>query len=135
MVSMQPTDVVLRYVEAFNRGDVDGVCALFAPDAQVFGVGSAGMETPEQARAIWKDLMDCLEVRLTVERIAQEGRTVALRYTERGRSIKAFRGMGPTGKTYELTAIELFVLEGGLIRRRWGARDSVTQNRQLGFGE
>ena len=53
----------------------------------------------------------------------QEGSSVAVRYTERGRSAKAFRGIGPTGKTYEVLAIEWFEFEGGKIVRRWGARD------------
>jgi steroid delta-isomerase-like uncharacterized protein len=124
-------DVVLKYVEAFNRGDVDEVVAQFAPDAQVWGV--LGYGTPEQARAIWQDLVDCLEMKLRVDGIVQEGSVVAVRYTESGRSAKAFRGMGPTGKTYELTAMEWFEVEGGKIQKRWGARDSGTMFRQLGI--
>ena len=47
--------VVLAYVEAFNRGDLDGVCQLFTKDAVVFGV--LGWGTVEQARPVWKDLI------------------------------------------------------------------------------
>jgi ketosteroid isomerase-like protein len=44
--------IVTRYAEAFNRGDADAVCALFAPDAQIFGVlGYGGLNV---ARPIWE---------------------------------------------------------------------------------
>jgi hypothetical protein len=34
----QNRDVITAYVDAFNRGDIDGVCRLFSPDAEIFGV-------------------------------------------------------------------------------------------------
>src|SRR5579863_5046777 len=125
------TEIVLAYVDAFNRGDVDAVCPLFTLDAQVWGV--LGWGTIEQARPIWKDLMESFQIQLTVNAIIAEGSSVAVRYTERGRSVKAFRGQGPTNRTYELLAMEWFEIENDHIRRRWGARDSASQSRQLGF--
>ncbi len=62
-----------------------------------------------------------------------EGSVVAVRYTERGKSVRAFRGADPANRTYELLAMEWFEIKGGLIYRRWGARDSASQARQLGF--
>jgi len=34
---------------------------------------------------------------------------------------------------YELVAMEWFVIHDGKIQRRWGARDSASQARQLGI--
>ncbi len=48
-------EVVLAYVDAFNRSDLDALCDLFAPDALVWGV--LGWGTIDQARPVWKDLM------------------------------------------------------------------------------
>jgi steroid delta-isomerase-like uncharacterized protein len=129
----QGKDLVLAYVDAFNRGDLEGLCKLFAKDALIWGV--VGWGTLEQARPIWKDLMECLQIQLTVDAIIAEGNTVAVRYTERGKSVRAFRGAGRTGRTYELLAMEWFEINDNLIHRRWGARDSASQNRQLGFLE
>src|SRR5437764_2253976 len=95
--------IVLEYVKAFNRGDVEGVCNLFAADAQIWGV--MGWGTPRDARPIWKDLMECLQTQLTVDAILEEGSSVAVRYTERGISVKPFRGQGPTNRPYELLAM------------------------------
>jgi len=130
---MNAKDVVLAYVDAFNRGDLEGVCNLFATDALIWGV--LGWGTLDQARPVWNDLMECLRVQLQVEGIIAESDIVAVRYTERGKSVRAFRGAGPTGRSYEITAMEWFELKDNLIHRRWGARDSMAQSRQLGFIE
>ena len=64
---------------------------------------------------------------------AEEGDIVAVRYTERGTSVGPFRGQEPTGKSYEIVAMEWFEMKEGLIHRRWGARDSGAQQRQMGL--
>jgi predicted ester cyclase len=65
--------------------------------------------------------------------LVAEGEVVAVRYIERGTSVKSFRGQGPTGKSYEVVAMEFFEFKGGFIHRRWGARDAANIGRQLGF--
>lgn len=80
----QPKEVVLRYVDAFNHGDLEALRAVFANDALVWGV--LGWGTLEQARPVWRDLMNCLQIQLQVDGIVSEGNTVAVRYTERGKS-------------------------------------------------
>ena len=56
-----------------------------------------------------------------------------MRYTERGTFRAPFRGEPPTGKSFELVAMEWFLLVDGRITRRWGARDHASQMRQLGM--
>ena len=126
-----PKEIVFAYVDAFNRGDLDSLCNLFTDDALIWGV--LGWGTIEQVRPVWHDLIDCLQIKLKVESIICEGDHVAVRYTETGKFAKPFRGQGPTGKTYELLAMEWFEVKGDRISRRWGARDSAAQARQLGF--
>ena len=126
-------EVVLAYVEAFNRGDLDGLCNLFSPDALIFGV--LGWGTIDKARPIWKALIEGLKLQLLVDAIISEAAIVAVRYMERGQSVGEFMGKGPTGRTYEIMAMEWFEIKDGLIHRRWGARDSAAQARQLGFAE
>lgn len=40
-------------------------------------------------------------------------------------------GHAPTGLAYEVVALEWFEFSGGLIARRWGARDSASISRQV----
>lgn len=124
-------DVVRQYVEAFNQGDSDALRDLFTPDALVYGVlGSAGLD---EALPIWRELHAAFGIVLTIEDLIAEGDQVAVRYTERGTFTCPFRGKQPTGRAYELVAMEWFVLREGRIHRRWGARDSAAQARQIGL--
>lgn len=123
--------VVRAYVAAFNAGDLDALAALFAPDAQIWGVlGWGGMD---KALPVWRMLHEGLGMTLTIEALAAEGDTVAARYTERGTWRGEWRGKPPTGRSYELTAMEWFVIRDGRIASRWGARDAETQSRQIGY--
>jgi steroid delta-isomerase-like uncharacterized protein len=123
--------VVRRYVEAFNRGDLAALRTLFTPDALVYGVlGWGGLEEVEP---IWRDLHQAFGIELTPEQMIAEGDMVAVRYTERGTFVAPFRGQPPTGKSFELVAMEWFILQDGKIHRRWGARDAASQARQLGM--
>ncbi len=50
------------------------------------------------ARPIWIELMEALQIQLTVDAIIAHEGTVVARYTERGQSVRPFRGLGPTAK-------------------------------------
>ncbi len=123
--------VVLQYVEAFNRGDLDALRRLFTADAVVQGV--LGWGQLDEVVPIWKELHEALAIELTVDAMVAEGDEVAVRYTERGKFIGPFRGSEPTGKSFELVAMEWFILKDGKIHRRWGARDAASQARQIGL--
>jgi steroid delta-isomerase-like uncharacterized protein len=125
-------DVVRRYVEAFNRGDVDALQnEIFAPDAVVQGVlGWGGLDV---VVPIWRELHAALRITMQIEELVAEGDTVAARYTERGTFAGPFRGNQPTGKSFELVAMEFFEIRDGRIVRRWGARDHASQMRQIGM--
>jgi steroid delta-isomerase-like uncharacterized protein len=123
--------VVRQYVLAFNRGDMDALRQLFTPDAIIQGV--LGWASLDEAIPIWRELHAAFAIDLTIEDLAAEGDTVAARYLEQGKFVGAFRGKEPTGKSYELIAMEWFILHEGKIARRWGARDSASQARQLGM--
>ena len=124
-------EVVLRYVSAFNRADIDTLRTLFTPDAVVYGI--LGWGDLDEVIAIWQELHGSFRIVLDVESMIAEGDTVAVRYAERGTFVGPFRGLQPTGKSYELVAMEWFELSDGRIRRRWGARDAASQARQIGL--
>lgn len=125
-------DLVRAYVAAFNAFDMGKLHALFAPDARIYGVlGFGGLAEVEP---IWRELHEGLNTRLDILAIAAEGDEVAVRYRETGRFTGTFRGLAghaPTGRSYEITAMEWFTLSGGRIAARWGARDSAAISRQV----
>jgi steroid delta-isomerase-like uncharacterized protein len=131
MTAEKMKSLVREYVAAFNRGDVEAVCRCFAPDAVVYGVLGWGDLT--KARPIWEQLVTCFQMNLQVESIVAEEGIVAVRYTERGKFVAPFRGVEPTGKPYEVVAMEWFEIGDEGIVRRWGARDSAAIFRQMGI--
>jgi predicted ester cyclase len=124
--------VVHEYVAAFNAGNMDKLKELLAEDAEIQGV--LGKYTFEKVEPIWWQLIEGYGMQLEIQELVSEGGTVAARYIERGTfKVPAF-GNEPTGKSYELVAMEFFTInEEGKIQRRWGARDAASQARQLGL--
>lgn len=127
-----PAAVVLAYVDAFNRGDIEALRALLADDAVIQGVTGVAQDW-DRIAAVWRQLIEGYGMHLRVEQMVVEGDTVAVRYTETGTFRAPAFGQAPTHRTYELVAMEFFEIADGRIRRRWGARDSASQQRQLGI--
>jgi ketosteroid isomerase-like protein len=125
-------ETVRAYVEAFNAHDVPRLRTLFTEDAVIYGV--AGFGPFDKVLPIWHDLHHGMKCPLIVDSIAAEGDTVAVRYTERGTWVGPFLGKdNPTGKSYEIAAMEWFEMKGGKIHRRGGARDSAAMSRVVGM--
>src|SRR5438128_1155589 len=114
--------VVRRYVEAFNRGDLATLRSLLTEDAEIQGVMGKGVF--ERVEPVWRQLIEGYSIQLHIEELIAEGSKVAVRYTERGTFKAPAFGHEPTGRSYELVALELFEIEDNKIKRRWGARDS-----------
>ena len=131
MSTPDPKSVVRRYVEAFNRGDLTALKELLAPDAEIQGVFGAGLF--EKIEPIWRQLIEGFGMQLEIQELVAEGNVVAARYVETGTFKAPAFGHAPTGKSYRLVAMEWFEVDGSRIRRRWGARDSASQYRQLGI--
>jgi len=123
--------IVLAYVDAFNRGDEARMRPLFTDDALIYGVlGWGGLD---QVVPIWREIKAAFAIELQVESMIAEVDTVAVRYTERGTSVGPFRGGPVTGQSFEVVAMEWFIIQDGRIHRRWGARDNAAQFRQMGL--
>jgi steroid delta-isomerase-like uncharacterized protein len=127
--------IIRRFVEEVqNGGDLTVLDEIAAPDyvnhSAPPGV-PADREGLKQLTAMFRRAFP--DGRMAIEDLVAEGDRVAARYTERGTFAGPFRGKEPTGKSYELTAMEWFALQDGRIHRRWGARDSASQARQVGM--
>jgi steroid delta-isomerase-like uncharacterized protein len=130
-IEEQAKAVVRAYVDAFNRGDLAALRALLADNAEIQGVMGQGMF--DKVGPLWRQLIEGYGLQLTIQGLVAEGAVVAARYIERGTFKAPAFGHQPTGKSYELVAMEWFEIVDGRIKRRWGARDSATQARQLGI--
>jgi steroid delta-isomerase-like uncharacterized protein len=125
--------VVREYVARFNRGDAEGLRDLFHEHAQIHeGWGWIGID---EVMPLWEEAIDGLGVDLDIERIIAEEEAIALLYTERGWSRAHYLGRPASGHSYELPAVDWFVIEEGRILRQWRIRDRASLARQLGWQE
>lgn len=123
--------IVLDYVEAYSRGDMEALRQLFSEDAQIYGaLGWGGLD---EVVPVWRLLHEAFLFELQVEEVLTQGDGVVARFVERGTSAGPFRGLAATGKSSEVMAIEWFIIQDGRIRRRWGVRDSASHFRQMGL--
>jgi predicted ester cyclase len=124
--------IVRAYVDAFNAFDMTRLRQLFSTDARIYGV--LGHGNLDDVEPIWRELHEGLDTRLEILGIVAEAHEVVVRYRETGRFVGAFRGLAgtqPTGRSYEIVAIEWFVIDNGRISCRWAARDSGAITRQV----
>ncbi len=124
-------EVVRKYVELFNAGEMERIFdELSTEDVVIQGVLGKGRR--EIVLPIWHELHSGLAMKLSITEMAAEGNTVAVLIKETGTFRGIFRGMQPTGKSYEIVAMEWFHFRDGKIAARWGARDSAAIMRQVG---
>lgn len=132
MESEANKSIVQDYIAAFNTFDLERLAELFAPDAKIYGVLGFGLLA--DVVPIWRELHEGMNMRLEALDIAADGCNVVVRLRETGRFTGTFRGLTghePTGRSYEITAMEWFIIEDGRITCRWGARDSAAIARQV----
>lgn len=127
----QNKNVVRNYTQRFNAGDLDGLVRLFSPEAVIHGV--LGWGALADVVPVWQSLMQNLRMTLTIDELIGQRNVVVARFLETGTSRGTFFDQPATGRSYKLTALEWFEFDRGLIQRRWGARDAVSQARQLGW--
>jgi predicted ester cyclase len=130
-IEEESKSVVRRYVDAFNRGDLQALKSLLADGAEIQGVMGKGLI--DKVEPLWRQLIEGYGMQLRIEGLIAEDNVVAVRYVESGTFRAPAFGNAPTGKSYTLIAMEWFEIEGSKIKRRWGARDSASQARQLGI--
>lgn len=110
---MKPTDVVKRWVEHFNAGDVDALAALYAHDAVNHQVVTDPVEGRDSIRAMFEREFAAAEMRCIPEVIHDAGDTAILEWID------------PTG----LRGCGFFTVKDGLITFQRGYWDQLTFQR------
>lgn len=137
-VETQNEQVVRRYIEAFNRGDVKAAAAEFAEDAENFGrpVGRQGLEERmEDIRATFPDWRwDVLDIVASGDDVVVRMKVIG---THLGVGKMQLNGMpvgaSATEKRFEITHMHWFTLSDGKIVEHYANRDDLGLLRQLGL--
>lgn len=127
--------VVRRYAEqVWNGGDLTAVEEFIAPDYVRHDPGlPMEVRGPDGVRAVIVAYRTALpDLHLTLDDTLADGDKVVLRLDVRGTHQGDLMGIPPSGRAVEITAIEIFRLDGGKIVEQWVAVDNLGLMRQIG---
>ena len=119
MSSTANTDLVKRYLNAFNERDRGTLTELLADDAVEHGVHET-LRGPDE-------IVDFLESHFEVfpdytgetEALVAEDDHVVVRYSATGTHSEAFHDVAPTGQTVEWSGMAMYHIEDGEIAEVW----------------
>jgi steroid delta-isomerase-like uncharacterized protein len=125
--------LVRRFFEAFNAGDLDGVAAVFAPNAVVHNSGAPdplNLEGFKQLAAVF--LAAFPDGKHSIDDMIVEGDKVVTRITYRGSHTGDLMGIPPTGKQVTTSAMTIDQIANGNIVETWRLFDQMGMMQQLG---
>jgi steroid delta-isomerase-like uncharacterized protein len=127
--------LIRRFVEeAFNRGNLEVVDEIYAPDHAGHTAGvpeqTPGPEGVKGFVGLYRSAFPDLHT--TVEDMLTEGDKVTYRWTAVGTHQGDLLGIEPSGNRVELTGITIERIEGGRIAETWNNFDQLGMLRQIG---
>lgn len=124
--------VIRRFIDTWNRGDLDGLREFWAPDI----VHHARFETHglDGIQAINALFMSAFpDLRFEIEDIFAEGDRVATRLTARATHEGPFLGVEPSGREVTCSLMEIVRMRDGKIVEHWGLTDELHMMEQIGI--
>jgi limonene-1,2-epoxide hydrolase len=79
---MNPKEVVLSWVECFNKADIDGLCRLYHPDAVNHQVVTKPLEGIKAIRSLFEIEFSRAEMHCNIERIHEAGDWAILEWSD-----------------------------------------------------
>jgi len=127
-------EIVRRYQEAYNSGNLDVLDELLAPDWVSNSFPTSVLEqTVENAKALQRMGVEAFpDLHYTTEALIAEGDMVAQVWTARGTHKGEFVGLPATGDRFELGGISVFTIVDGRITRHHAFNDVIDLVQQCG---
>ena len=122
-----------RFYENWNKGNMEGVYALFASDIVDHNPGpgqAAGIEGLKQALDLFKNAFP--DSQLKLEHLIAEGDKIVDHGTFRGTHTGEMVGIPPTGKPVSITFTNIYRIANGKIVEAWHIEDILGIMQQIG---
>lgn len=129
------TEELIRrfYEDVLVGGDLAVLDEIATPDYQEHdplpGQGDGLQGLRERATM----LREGLAVRFTIEDVIESGEKLVVRWTNSGTHVGEFLGIPPTNKSFSVSGIDIYRLEGGRLAEHWHVIDQLALLQQLGL--
>jgi steroid delta-isomerase-like uncharacterized protein len=124
---------VQRLYDLLNRGDVESVGGLVAPDYDERNPLPGQGNGREGVLDRFSMIIGGLAPRFTIEDIIAEGDRVVVRWTNSGTHVAQFAGIPATGKAFTISGVDIYRVTDGLLREHWDVVDQLSLLGQLGL--
>lgn len=120
-------EIVRRYQDAYNSGNLDVLNELLAPDWKTQAFPCELLEqTVENVKAVHRMVLEAFpDLHYTTHELVAEGDVVVQSWTVRGTHKGDLAGLAPTGKPMVAGGLSLFEIRDGRIVRHEAQTDTM----------
>lgn len=125
-MSQSPQDVAVRWFEeVWNKGRIEAVDELMAPDARSYGFPQPeSVQTRDQLKEyILEFRRSFTHIHVSVDEVLTEGYRAAVRWSGQMKHTGPGLGFAATGRVVEAHGISIVHVRDGLITQGWNALD------------
>lgn len=123
-------EVVRRYYEAWGQQDLETAAAMVTEDFINNSSTSQGREGIYEEGQFWFSAFP--DAKVSIEDMLADGDKVVARVSTTATHRGEFFGAPPTGNSVEISEIDIFRVENGLIAEAWAAPDIYGLLSQIG---
>ena len=125
--------IVRRWVDAWNKQDLDVAESLLTPDYVRHDANLPEMNGPAAQREFIAGILSAFpDLDLQVDQFITQDDLVAARVSLRGTHRGEFSGVPATGNEVAFESVEIFRLAGGKIAEQWVVMNAMGLFQQLG---
>ena len=131
MSAEQNKALARRFYEVFNAGSTEKLDDLIPPDYIQHAPGvPPGRDGVKMYMGMFRAAFP--DAHLHVEDLVAEGDRVSGRWTVHGTQKGELMGIPATGKTIQISGIDIWRVENGLLAEHWDSWDQMGMMQQLG---
>jgi C-1 hydroxylase len=125
-------NLIRRYVETWNRGDIEGLSRFWARD--MIHHTRTKQQGFDEVKQIVADFANAFpDLRFQLSDIVAEGDRVATRMIAHATHLGAYMGVPPTGKKISCAVMGVARVVGDQIAEHWGVTDELAIMAQIGL--
>ena len=132
MSNPQLKEFAQNYFGYLDRRDLDGLAALFEPDAKVYGLAPEVLNAEGVKMAMSGFFSAFPNSRMPYDDIVVDGDRVAIRHSLRGTHLAPFQNIPASGKPVVVTAIVTLQVRNNKITAGWLNADIFGLLQQIG---